>query len=86
MDVQAAPTATGRTYRLRPGVWDQIAEKQGWNSNVAAARVLGLSHTQVGRVLAGEHSPGERFMAALMSVLPQGWSHEDVFELIEGEP
>ena len=86
MNAHPAPVATVSTYRLRPGVWQRIADEQGWETNLAAARALGMSHTQIGRVLAGETSPGERFMAAVMSALSgRPWRHEDVFELVPEE-
>lgn len=74
MDAHTRPAALDSnlsrvaTIRLRPEAFapDKLAE-HGWGSPTAAARAIGVSSSTLRRAIAGEITPGERLIAALIA-------------------
>ena len=54
--------------QLNPDAFRATMHAQGWPSVTAAAAAIGVSHTTLHRALAGDCSPGERLIAALLRV------------------
>jgi lambda repressor-like predicted transcriptional regulator len=74
MDAQTA------TIRLRREAFTSEALQQyGWASPTAAARAIGVSSSTLRRAIAGEITPGERLIAALLT--GTGKTFDDLFTL-----
>lgn len=61
-------TSERATIKLRPEAFTADALKRhGWDSPTAAARAIGVSSSTLRRAIAGDITPGERLIAALIA-------------------
>lgn len=76
-DAQAAP----KTIKLRTDKFAKVAALNGWTSNAAIARAIGVSETQVARVIRGEADPGTQFIAGFLAAAEEV-GFRRVFEIV----
>lgn len=67
--------------RVRVEELDRIATEQGLRTHYALAKQLRVSQSTVSRVLAGDQTPGEQFIAATIHELKV--SFDAVFEVVD---
>jgi transcriptional regulator with XRE-family HTH domain len=59
-----------RKIALRIDQYTEVAKVYGWKSNADAARALGVSESQISRIVAGKAYANDEFIAALLDVVP----------------
>lgn len=74
-------TSPPAEIRLRTAAFDAWAASQGFASDTAAAERIGVSQSQLSRVLTGSVAPGEKFIAALLAAT--GSKFEQMFEVVQ---
>jgi len=67
------------TIRLRGKQFDAIAVLNGWDSDAAAGRAIGVDGATVWRVRRGLTTPGEKFIAGLLLAVQPQWHFDDLF-------
>lgn len=55
-----------RKIALRIDQYAEVAKVYGWKSNAEAARALGISESQISRIVAGKSYANDEFIAALL--------------------
>lgn len=71
---------TPRVIKLRLDRYAKVAAAQGWTTSAAAARDLGISETQLSRVLSGQ-PVGEQFIAAFLDTVEEA-GFRRMFEIV----
>lgn len=68
--------------RLRTGQYRKFAALKGWRTDDQAARAVGVDPATLSRVLKGRSAPGSRFIAGVLSALPEV-DFADLFEVVD---
>jgi hypothetical protein len=71
--------------RLRAKQFEIHSRAIGLETDRARAAHLGVSHTTVARIVAGDIRPGERFIARVLAAFPDS-KFEDLFEVVRIRP
>lgn len=74
-------TSPPTVIRLRAEAFAAWAASEGLASETAQARRIGVSSTNLNRILRGDVVPGEQFIAAVLTVT--GVKFEQLFEICE---
>lgn len=64
--------------RLRLDLFDRIAGDRGWKTDTDKARGIGVDPSVFGRVRRLEVAPGVRFIAGVLSAMPN-WPFNELF-------
>jgi transcriptional regulator with XRE-family HTH domain len=54
--------------RLRVAEFDRLTAKRGWTTDAQRADALGISRALMSRVRSGELRPGQKFIAAVLTI------------------
>lgn len=64
--------------RLRLDLFDRVAIGRGWKTDTDKARGIGVDPSVFGRVRRGDVAPGVRFIAGVLTALPE-WPFHELF-------
>jgi len=64
--------------RMRLDLFDRIAGDRGWRNDTDKAKGIGVDPSVLGRVRRGEVAPGVRFIAGVLTAMPN-WPFNELF-------